>query len=416
MQTAITTPTYTQAALRIALAICRDAVWNNNSCNWIGSGSEEQYGMPRGYAKALGHSFYDGTAGIAWFLLQQQQVAPHPLVQKTLHGALEQLVHTLNQEPDSSEALHGKLGFHTGWTGIAWVLWQAGNTLQQRRYTDAAISLLEKIIRLDKTYWGLDVIDGAAGAVPALIQLSKQIPLLPLQPFILSMGDYLMEKADKHPNGWSWNTMQERTHNLTGYGHGAAGFAAAFAELFALSGNDRHLQIAKSVVSYEDSHFHAPQQNWPDFRNFANTAPPEEPVCSLAWCHGAPGIGLARLRMLELTQDPFFASGAEAAIETTLKNLSVMMLGNYSLCHGVFGNAELLLYAAEVLQRPQLKEAVMAVADECISEYLHKGIPIPNGLQSGHETPDFMLGSSGMGYFFLRLAAPDKVPGVLLLR
>lgn len=211
--------------------------------------------------------------------------------------------------------------------------------------------------------------------------------------------------------------MQERTHNLTGLGHGAAGFAVAFAELSAFTGKTNYIDIAKAVVQYEDSHYHAAQQNWPDFRNF-NTGqpPPDEPVCSLAWCHGAPGIGLARLRLLELTNDPAFIHGAEAAITTTVKNLSPMMLGNYSMCHGVFGNAELLLYAAEILQRPQLRVTAAAAADDCITNYLQKRIPVPNGLQSGHETPDFMLGSSGIGYFFLRLAAPDKAPGVLIMR
>ena len=416
MQTINPQHRYKQAALSIALSICRDAVWNDKRCNWIGSGSEEHYGMPRGYAKALGSNFYDGTAGVAWFLLQVQQLIPHVVVEKTLHGALEQIVQEETANEKTGDQLLGKLGFHTGWTGAAWVLWHAGQALQQQRYTQAAVMLVEKIAALDKAYWGLDVIDGAAGAVPALIQLSKKIPLPALQTFILSIGDYLVEKAEKQPGGWSWKTMQECAHNLTGFGHGAAGFAAAFAELYAFTGHAQYLQIARSVVTYEDSHFHAPQQNWPDFRNFGNAPQPAEPVCSIAWCHGAPGIGLARLRILELSGDASFAQGAAAAVDTTLNNLSVMAVGNYSMCHGVFGNAELLLYAAEVLKRPELVQAVSAAADECITQYLQKGIPIPNGLQSGQETPDFMLGSSGIGYFFLRLAAPELVPGVLLLR
>ncbi len=416
MQTTTTQNACKQAALSIALGICRDAVWQDKRCNWIGSGSEENYGMPRGYARALNPYFYDGIAGIAWFLLHTHIVTPHAVVQKTLYGVLDQLVAEEAGKKQTGEQLMGKLGFHTGWTGVVWVLWHAGDVLQHKQYTKAALALLEKITKLDKAWWGLDLIDGAAGAVPALIQLSKKIPMPSLKDFILSIAGYLIEKADKQPNGWSWNTMQERTNNLTGYGHGAAGFAAAFAELFAFTGNKQYLEIAKSVVSYEDGHFHAPQQNWPDFRSFGAAPQPVETVCSIAWCHGAPGIGLARLRMLELTNDPFFAQGASIAVDTTLKSLSVMALGNYSLCHGVFGNAELLLYAAEVLAKPALLDSSTAAAEECITEYLQKGIPVPNGLQSGHETPDFMLGSSGIGYFFLRLAAPDKVPGVLLLR
>lgn len=414
---ATTQQPYKEAALSIALGICRDAVWHQNRCNWIGSGSEEHYGMPRGYARALGNSFYDGVAGIAWFLLHTQQVCPHRLVEKTMHGAMEQLVAEAEKPPASDDVLHSKLGFHTGWTGMAYVLFGAGALLQQTRYTKAALQLLDKIIALPAEHWGLDVIDGAAGAVPVLIRIYQLHPTDKLQKLILAIGKYLVDKADKQPSGWSWDTMQERSHNLTGLGHGAAGFAVAFAELYTFTGSSAYLDIARSVVQYEDSHFHAPQQNWPDFRNFNSGQPPSpEPVCSLAWCHGAPGIGLARLRLLEITKDAQLISGAETAVATTAKNLSLMMLGNYSMCHGVFGNAELLLFAAEILQQPALVAAVAAAVDECINSYLQKGIPIPNGLQSGHETPDFMLGSSGIGYFFLRLAAPEKVPPVLVIR
>lgn len=407
---------YSQAALMIALGICRDAIWDKGRCNWIGSGSEERYGMPNGYAKALSNSFYDGLAGIGWFLLQVQLVSPHPVVEKTLQGVMEQLVHENKIENTSEEQLIGKLGFHTGWTGIAWVLWHAGNKLQVKRYHEAAIQLLKKITKLDKAYWGLDVIDGAAGAVPVLIQLSKRIPMPELKDFILSIGEYLIEKADKQPKGWSWKTMTDCTHNLTGLGHGTAGFATAFVELYAYTSNEQYLQIAKAIVSYEDSHFLAPQQNWPDFRSFDHAAPPSAPVCSIAWCHGAPGIGLSRLRMMELSSDTYFMQGTAAAIETTLQNLSIMAMGNYSLCHGVFGNAELLLYAAEILHKPELVETVYAAADECIMNYLSKGIPIPIGIQGGNETPDFMLGSSGIGYFFLRLAFGNTVPRVLVMQ
>ncbi|MFN8290241.1 MAG: lanthionine synthetase LanC family protein [Chitinophagaceae bacterium] len=405
----------TEAALQIALGICRDAIWQDHRCNWIGTGTEDHYGMPKGYARALSANFYDGLSGIAWFLLHLQQQHPHALVRKTLAGALEQLVQ--QETAAKNEDLHGKLGFQTGWTGMVYVLQRAGEMLNEPRYTEAAAALLEKIMQLPTAYWGLDVIDGAAGAIPALIRIHNRKPGEPLRRFILSVGTYLIEKAEKRPDGWSWNTLPDSSHPLTGYGHGAAGFAAAFAELYAFTGNNEYRQVTNATAKYEDSHFVAAQQNWPDFRNFNSTAPaPTEQVCSLAWCHGAPGIGMSRLRIMELTGDPGFRQGAEAAVTTTANNLSVLQLGNYSLCHGVFGNAELLLYAAELFQQPVWKEKALAAAEECIKEYISKRIPVPNGLQSGHETPDFMLGSSGIGYFFLRLAAPESVPSMLLLR
>ncbi len=214
--------------------------------------------------------------------------------------------------------------------------------------------------------------------------------------------------------------MPERHHNLTGFGHGAAGFATAFIELFPFTNNQEYLQIARSVIRYEDSHFNQQQQNWPDYRKFdqgyGSMTATEEIVCSIAWCHGAPGIGLSRLRIYELTNDPVMKQDAEAAIQTTLNHLNLYSVSNYSMCHGLFGNAELLLYAASLLKQPALWQKAEEIADKCIHEYLDKKIPLPNGIQLSADTPDFMLGISGIGYFFLRLIDPVKFPSVLLLR
>lgn len=413
---------YKQAAILLANAICRDAIWDGDRCNWINSSSEDVYGMPKPYARASATNFYDGTSGIAFFLLHMLSIYENALLRKTLMGALQQVIsQELEKKEKKEEDLATSLGFHTGYAGIAYVLSETGRRLNDQKYSKAAFQIIEKTVRLPKSVWGLDVIDGPAGAIPALIYLYKQHPTNLLQQFILQLGEYLIEKADKQPNGWSWDTMPDRHHNLTGFGHGAAGFASAFAELYAFTNNPQYLQIAQSVVQYEDSHFNQQQNNWPDYRKFDQglgtmASVTEETVCSIAWCHGAPGIGLSRLRMYELTNDPSIRQDAEAAIQTTLKNLNLYSISNYSMCHGLFGNAELLLYAATLLNQQNLQLQAEKLADQCISEYLDKRIPIPNGIQLPAETHDFMLGNSGVGYFFLRLTDPGKFPSVLLLR
>ena len=42
----------------------------------------------------------------------------------------------------------------------------------------------------------------------------------------------------------------------------------------------------------------------------------------MAWCHGAPGIGLSRLRALELLADDRYRPAAEAAVRATLQVMS----------------------------------------------------------------------------------------------
>lgn len=411
---------YKNAAITIATRICRDAIWNGKYCNWIGSSTEEFYGAPRGFAKALSTNFYDGLAGISWFLLNTALLQNNPLIEKTAKASLNQIIDQEINGRNKEINQVGQLGFYTGLPGIAFVLLHAGELLNEPAYASAAHELIKKTILIPKEYWGLDVIEGAAGAIPALIHFYKRAPHNALQQFIISLANFLIEKADKQSTGWSWNTMEGSTFNLTGFGHGAAGFAVAFAELYAFTNNKEYLDISKAAAQYENNHFNATQQNWPDYRNFNNVyqppAGPVEAVCSMAWCHGAPGIGLARLRMFELTGEQIFKNDAAKAIDTTIKNLSIYNAGNYSMCHGIFGNAELVLAGAEILNQPEYLSLAQGSAADCIHNFITKAIPVPNGLQSGHETPDFMLGSSGIGYFFLRLTDPKKFSSMLLIK
>src|SRR5437870_1613255 len=98
-------------------------------------------------------------------------------------------------------------------------------------------------------------------------------------------------------------------------------------------------------IAYERSLFSAEAGNWPDLR-VADTdlrqAPGEKLPFPVAWCHGAPGIGLARLLCRRLLDDPLL----DAEIETALRTTMASGFGyNHSLCHGDLGNLELLVEA-----------------------------------------------------------------------
>jgi hypothetical protein len=94
-----------------------------------------------------------------------------------------------------------------------------------------------------------------------------------------------------------------------------------------------------------------------------------------------------------------------------------MLLGqsqpNFSLCHGMCGNAETLMYAASVLDEPEFSEPVFKLAergretvDSRESEQWRTGSPGPE------PDPSLMLGTAGIGYFYLRLFS-DEVPSCL---
>src|SRR5207245_730021 len=99
-----------------------------------------------------------------------------------------------------------------------------------------------------------------------------------------------------------------------------------------------------------------------------------------------------------------------AAIRTTARSLANVSEGNFSLCHGHAGNADLLLHAGA----PHADTA-RRVGEAGIELYESERIPWPSGTPSGGETPDLMLGLAGIGYFYLRLHDPLKVPPVLMI-
>jgi lantibiotic modifying enzyme len=202
--------------------------------------------------------------------------------------------------------------------------------------------------------------------------------------------------------GWATPLAQRP---LAGFSHGAAGIAWALIKLAALTGEPRFHDAASQALAYERKLFSEEAQNWPDLREEANT-----PSYTTAWCHGATGIGLARLATLPYLDTPEIRKEIRVAVHTTIQ---AGFGHNHSLCHGDMGNLELLLQANCTLAIPQMQAPVARNASmvlKSIGEYGYLcGVPL------GVENPGLMAGLAGIGYGLLRLAEPAAIPSVLVL-
>jgi lantibiotic modifying enzyme len=87
---------------------------------------------------------------------------------------------------------------------------------------------------------------------------------------------------------------------------------------------------------------------------------------------------------------------------------------NYSLCHGQAGNAEILMLGSATLGDgfTHYGETAHAVATAGIELYAPAGRAWPLGVNGGW-TPSLMLGMTGIGRFYLRLARPELAPSLL---
>lgn len=388
--------TYKQAAIKLANKICRDAVWHSNACNWPGLATELEDGRRRIYTRALPPDFYDGVAGVAFFLVQAYRIHPQPIIKKTVLGAIQCLLYSDNTRLSN--------GFYHGRAGIIFVLKAAAVIFRNKALGKEADKKMKALLASLNNEDGNDIITGAAGIILFLLychqHYARQTSLLKAA---ILLGDQLIERAEKNDAGYSWKTMEGVSQNLTGFAHGASGIGTALMELYAASGDKKYLAAAKEAFRYEDSFFNKQKQNWPDFRIPDNIKPEKEQAFSLAWCHGSPGIGFARLRAYEITKDKNFLVAVKKAAGLTTNYLNRQSIYDFSLCHGLSGNALFLLKAAKLLKNKKKHAAVIKMADECVENYFSKNIPLPNGYLTDCDSPCLMQGNSGIGYFFLRL-------------
>jgi lantibiotic modifying enzyme len=214
-------------------------------------------------------------------------------------------------------------------------------------------------------------------------------------------------------HGIAWVTPVPAAQPLTGFLHGAAGIAWALLELAVVTGEERFRAAASAARAYERSLFSAEAGNWPDLRQLGPLVRRQN--CDdfrfpVAWCHGATGIGLARLRAMRHCHDPRLRAEVHAALQATVNRGSS---GNHSLCHGDLGSAELLLQASAALPDPRWRTEVGRHAHAIVESIDRAGWRC--GTPGGVESPGLMTGLAGIGYGLLRLADPARVPSVLLL-
>jgi type 2 lantibiotic biosynthesis protein LanM len=360
---------------------------------------------------SLGFDLYDGLPGIILFLAYLGQVTGAERYTDLARAALI----TMRSQIEEFGTDLKRIGAFGGWGGIIYTLTHLAMVWNQPALMTEAEKIVEYLPDLIEQDTQFDVISGAAGCISSLLALYQCKPADKTLAAAIQCGDRLITHAETMPQGvgWMWKDEMFEEQPLTGFSHGVAGIAASLLELAAVTGEQRFTTTALAAIEYERSHFLPEAGNWLDLRNFTNTVLANEAdrnTCMNAWCHGAPGIGLARLQSLPYLDNAEIRSEINTALKTTLAG---GFGKNHSLCHGDLGNLELLLQASLILNDPNWKAQVNRLAAMILDSIDRHGWLC--GVPSGIETPGLMTGLAGIGYGLLRLAAPEQVPSVLTL-
>ncbi|MEB2844492.1 hypothetical protein GAO09_13670 [Rhizobiales bacterium RZME27] len=405
-------------AIRIGDHLVETAIRQDHAlpCNWMGRRDIEDAEIAR-YSKrtvALSPELYSGSAGIALFLGELYAATGKAAYAQAAFGAWLRSCHYMktNDFPASP------ISFYAGDLGLIYI----GARLIDQGAAPMGIAMGE-ITAMETRLWeglcvkhSLDLIGGNAGAIPVLLYLQKRFQRAAYGELARKCAEEIVERSQWHDGMCFWTS--EKIHGvelqnppLTGFSHGATGLAIGLLEAFRAFGEETFLHHARGAFNFEDSLFNADVGNWVDTRQpHAKKDGKIVGTFRHAWCHGAPGIGLAHRRAAELdtVRADYHEALSNAAVEATLTALearSQSVEADVTLCHGSLGLSDIILEHG--LRRRD--EALIVAARTASLRILSNRFSLksmPSGLQAGGYSPCLMVGLAGIGLHCLRLEDP----------
>lgn len=398
---------------RIAEEIMSHAIRRGSSAAWIGldwlGDSEVAQLVP------LGLDLYNGVAGIAVFLAAHAASTRCESSAELALAATSHLRKTMRGRNAARVARALGLGGATGLGSVVYALTLMGEFLGDDDLLADALAtanlFTDDLIAADKRF---DVTAGGAGAILALLRLYRDSQSSEALRRATECGEHLLRQKRFGPEGRrSWVGQGVGGLALNGMSHGAAGFAYAFASLAAATEREDFASVSAECIAFEDSSFNAEHHNWPRLHADGEATWP------CRWCHGAAGIGLARVAMIKQRAAKFEPNAKPDAdiLMADIRNALDCVEGDWpgsvdTLCCGTLGNIEFIHEAGCVLGRNELRELAakrsMAVLENAMLTGQYRWDVSKNKFNLG-----LFRGLAGVGYTLLR-RIDGSLPNILV--
>jgi lantibiotic modifying enzyme len=356
------------------------------------------------------HLLYNGSIGAGVFYAALARVTAEVRWAAAARRALERSLRFVGRSDFDASVEQMGIGGLAGLGSLVLGLTYAGALLRDATILDAAHRVAGRIdrrrIASDRAH---DIVDGAAGALLAVLTLHDASPDETLLATAVACGDHLIAAQTARQTGAGWPSAAGGV--LAGFAHGAAGISTALLRLSAATGRTEYFDAARRGLDFVGSLFSLADANWPigepDAENAAGMIGRMN-----AWCHGAPGIALAAAEAVDVAPHLALVQQARQA----LPRIDRWDLGQADhLCCGHLGRAEVLLTAGDRLGVTSAASAAHVIAVRVVARARrrqHFRLSTA-GVEYRVLDPGFFRGLSGIGYQLLRLSAPGRLPSVL---
>lgn len=336
---------------------------------------------------------YDGICGvivyIAAYLHCHYKEIQIDQVQVLFDRLTEQLfAYTDKMLSEQLEIMNLNTGIMCGESSIVYtylLLCKLTGKTDFKAYAVKHMTILKKIWKSDTNY---DLLSGNAGLLIVCIHMFAVTKDSSYMAWAEDIAEWLLNQSVKQKQGIGWK-IPECDYPLAGLAHGCSGFLLAFSRLYKVTENYEWEKCIKDILIYENSLFNSEHMNWNDLRNMDCSE--SKTFCDFsAWCHGAPGILIAREEMLEnMRKDEVeLHQIVQKNIVDAKKKIKQTKSERGCLCHGTMGLWHISPSAFES--------------------------PVYISVQEWHNN-GFMTGISGMGYELL-YAENSALPDILRLK
>ncbi len=404
---------YLREALKIGERIEQLMITDFGQANWFDIVlADTENGVNR--LRPMGPGLYSGLSGMALFFEHlAQQTGSERMAEVSQHALAG--IHKYIEAPEQLRDFG--IGAYNGWPSIVYMYVHMARLRKDKKllnYAERMVDVLsDDLLNPDD----FDLISGVSGTLLVLSQLSRQADNDIAKQRVKQLADWLVASAIKQPTGLGWANSVTQEQPLTGLGHGVSGVILALTEAAIFLQQPAYLEVVKQALAYEDSWFCEQRKNWMDLR--VDRMLENQHDAFFAWCHGAPGIGLARVACAQRLEhskmaDPVLLESLRHSIRVAAETSLASGFGdNHCLCHGDLGNLEMVVSAADYLNDQSLQREAEHVAMQVLKSVQNNGYRC--GSAFDRELLGLMLGLAGIGYGLLRFYNPQQVPSVLLL-